>query len=197
MRGFLNGYLEIVHAGLTSPAELAGILKRTGGLNYYYYIGVFLTSVSFAVGQYLLRDSYHSYYWAELIVISVFMFLFINLWTLINGPLIDRIVSFFKKDRVSQAELTSDAVGFALIPFVFFSPGAGLIKNAEHQSLFLILLFLFLSGWSIYAGLRTLQYLYDISFRDSLKVFLISQSAVLLFPLLLLSFGFSFFLSLL
>jgi hypothetical protein len=189
MKAFILSYLELAHSGLSYPKDLTEIMKRyDAGLRVYYLINLFLASLSISTGHYLLRDYYHGFYKIELPVLIITLFIFFILWSMLIGSLIDTVVLLFKKDRVPSPRYAVNAAGFALLPFAFFSAGAGLIKNATYQSLFIILLIIFLGGWSVYAFIRTLQFIYEISFKDSLRLFILSQVILYLFPVLFLYF---------
>jgi len=189
-------YLEIAHAAFSYPQQLAEILRRPQSMRSFYLLSLSAVSVSIAVGQYLLRDYYHGYYKAELPVLIIFLFIFFILWSVLNGSLIDAVALYIKKERKSHPFTIINSIGFALIPFIFFSPGAGLIKNTAYQSIFLLALTIFLCGWSIYSFIRTIQFFYEISFREALRLFIITQLILYIFPLLFVFFLMSFAVSL-
>lgn len=181
-------FIELLYLVLQHPEELPVYVRKIPNLKAYIGVSLALSSLSMATGVYALRDYYQTSFWIFVLILTVNHAALSFLWALCLGAVLDAVVRIKHPDRTAKVWHMISIVLLSTLPFIFFLSGALPARLLPHPVLIMVPVTLGLLIWSLYITLRGLQYLYELSFREGIKIFLQSAFAVLIFPVVWLIF---------
>ncbi|MBI3395398.1 MAG: hypothetical protein HY042_06155 [Spirochaetia bacterium] len=182
MANFLIILVEVCFLVLQHPEELPVYIRKIPTFRRMIGTIVALSAFSNAIGIYITRDYYEKFFVVPIIVLAAVQIVVVLLWSLIVGALVDAIVRGRHSDRPAHTWTMISIIVLSTLPFVFFLPGAIPAHFTSRPLLLLIPLFFALFTWSAWIVVRGLQYLYELSLQESVRVFVRAILFTLAFP---------------
>ncbi len=187
----LKIYQELAHKLLFTPSHFFSHYFESfssqrnqngpGIFSSFAYTVLGLSSLSWAVGLYLLRSSYTSNFWLQIILLAIVQFLVIHLSARLLSPYMNHCMQRYwereknnkrqqytnininNSDHIEKLELLWAISSF---PMVFFSVFCLFISSLSQSVFFTFFLFLWLLSWSVSLFLLGKQKLYDLRLRQ-------------------------------
>ena len=193
MRNFLLVFVEIAYAVLQHPGELPVYLRRIPNLRAHVLLSVFLAAFSVALGVYTLRDNYAPSFFLTVLILSVVHFFLIFVYGILQGALVDAFVYLEHPERSGQAWQMVGITLLSFLPLVLFLPTLTPLQFLALNLLIdprpmVVFPALGLGFWQIIVVVKGLQYLYELTLRSAIQIYVKSVLIVAVFPGLVVFF---------
>jgi len=188
MRKFLINYIELAGMVLQFPEDLGLYTDKIPDRKRNFIVTLLISSVSVSTGFYLLRASYASDYLIHIGLVTLVQMLFLPVMALFVSSLFDALLAPLYPGQSGRTAGSFAIIILSTLPFLFFYPLAVIAKIAPMSSLFSILSFLLLLFWSGSIQVRAFRYLYELSTKKIVRIYLKTIGLILVFPILFVVF---------
>ncbi len=178
----LNRLLDLAGAVLQKPEEA---VRFADDASPTVTIVPALASLSLAAGYYLVRDYYESIFLFSILFHASVQTAAYVLFASIASALLDARVQL-RAGRNVRFEKARRILLHALLPLFFAFPAASIARVTPAPGIVLGIFLLLLHAWVLYSALRALQFLYELSMRDTARELIVSTLITAAFPAVLL-----------
>ena len=188
MKNIFLSLIEMGYLTLQFPRELPVYMNRLPNVRILESIVLFMASLSFSTGIYRMRDYYSPSYLIHISILTSAVYFFLSIYFIFVSSYFDTTVSS-KKAIVNpgKAHQGRSILYLSSFPFWFFHPAIMLLNAVNAPQLFILPAFLLILFWSIIIQSRGLQYLYELTWKDFLKNYILSSGIALIFPIVSVS----------